>query len=28
MLMAAGVDGLMSDYPDRLAAAQKKEEKE
>ncbi|HVS86814.1 MAG TPA: glycerophosphodiester phosphodiesterase family protein [Candidatus Acidoferrum sp.] len=28
MLMAAGVDGIMSDYPDRLVAAQKKEEKE
>jgi len=25
MLMAAGVDGIMSDYPDRLAAAVKKE---
>ena len=28
MLMAAGVDGIMSDYPDRLIAAQKKEEKD
>jgi glycerophosphoryl diester phosphodiesterase len=28
MLMAAGVDGIMSDYPDRLVAAQKKEEKD
>jgi glycerophosphoryl diester phosphodiesterase len=27
-LMAAGVDGIMSDYPDRLVAAQKKEGKE
>jgi glycerophosphoryl diester phosphodiesterase len=27
MLMAAGVDGIMSDYPDRLLAAQMKEEK-
>jgi glycerophosphoryl diester phosphodiesterase len=27
-LMAAGVDGIMSDYPDRLVAAQKKEEKD
>jgi len=26
MLMAAGVDGIMSDYPDRLVAAQKKRE--
>lgn len=26
MLMAAGVDGIMSDYPDRLVAAQMKEE--
>jgi glycerophosphoryl diester phosphodiesterase len=26
LLMAAGVDGIMSDYPDRLAAAQKKKE--
>jgi glycerophosphoryl diester phosphodiesterase len=26
MLMAAGVDGIMSDYPDRLVAAQKKKE--
>src|SRR5712692_8726274 len=25
MLMAAGVDGIMSDYPDRLVASQKKE---
>jgi len=25
MLMAAGVDGIMSDYPDRLTAAVKKE---
>jgi glycerophosphoryl diester phosphodiesterase len=25
MLMAAGVDGIMSDYPDRLVAAVKKE---
>jgi glycerophosphoryl diester phosphodiesterase len=25
MLMAAGVDGIMSDYPDRLVAAQSKE---
>jgi len=25
MLMAAGVDGIMSDYPDRLVAATKKE---
>jgi len=25
MLAAAGVDGIMSDYPDRLAAAVKKE---
>ena len=25
MLMAAGVGGIMSDYPDRLAAAVKKE---
>jgi len=25
MLMAAGVDGIMSDYPDRLAAALKKD---
>ncbi len=25
MLMAAGVDGIMSDYPDRLVAANKKE---
>jgi len=24
-LMAAGVDGIMSDYPDRLVAAQQKE---
>ena len=24
-LMAAGVDGIMSDYPDRLVAAQKKD---
>ncbi len=28
MLMAAGVDGIMSDYPDRLVASQKKEEKD
>lgn len=28
MLIAAGVDGIMSDYPDRLVAAQKKEEKD
>jgi glycerophosphoryl diester phosphodiesterase len=28
MLMAAGVDGIMSDYPDRLVAAQNKEEKD
>jgi glycerophosphoryl diester phosphodiesterase len=28
MLLAAGVDGIMSDYPDRLIAAQKKEEKD
>jgi glycerophosphoryl diester phosphodiesterase len=28
MLIAAGVDGIMSDYPDRLIAAQKKEEKD
>jgi len=27
MLVAAGVDGIMSDYPDRLAAATKREEK-
>jgi len=27
-LMEAGVDGIMSDYPDRLVAAQKKEEKD
>jgi glycerophosphoryl diester phosphodiesterase len=27
-LMAAGVDGIMSDYPDRLVAAQKKDEKD
>jgi glycerophosphoryl diester phosphodiesterase len=26
MLMAAGVDGIMSDYPDRLVAAKKKRE--
>ena len=26
MLMAAGVDGIMSDYPDRLVAAQSKEQ--
>jgi glycerophosphoryl diester phosphodiesterase len=26
LLMAAGVDGIMSDYPDRLVAAQKKKE--
>lgn len=26
LLMAAGVDGIMSDYPDRLAAAKKKRE--
>jgi glycerophosphoryl diester phosphodiesterase len=25
LLMAAGVDGIMSDYPDRLIAAQKKD---
>jgi hypothetical protein len=25
MLAAAGVDGIMSDYPDRLVAAVKKE---
>jgi glycerophosphoryl diester phosphodiesterase len=25
LLMDAGVDGIMSDYPDRLVAAQKKE---
>jgi glycerophosphoryl diester phosphodiesterase len=25
MLMAAGVDGIMSDYPDRLVAVQSKE---
>ncbi len=25
MLAAAGVDGIMSDYPDRLAAAAKRE---
>ena len=25
MLMAAGVDGIMSDYPDRLVAAVKQE---
>jgi glycerophosphoryl diester phosphodiesterase len=25
LLMAAGVDGMMSDYPDRLIAAQKKD---
>ncbi|MGH9743254.1 MAG: glycerophosphodiester phosphodiesterase, partial [Candidatus Acidiferrum sp.] len=25
MLIAAGVDGIMSDYPDRLLAAQKKD---
>jgi len=25
MLMAAGVDGIMSDYPDRLVAAQNKQ---
>jgi glycerophosphoryl diester phosphodiesterase len=25
LLMAAGVDGIMSDYPDRLVAAQKKD---
>jgi glycerophosphoryl diester phosphodiesterase len=24
LLMAAGVDGIMSDYPDRLAATAKK----
>ncbi len=28
MLLEAGVDGIMSDYPDRLVAAQKKEEKD
>jgi glycerophosphoryl diester phosphodiesterase len=28
LLIAAGVDGIMSDYPDRLVAAKKKEEKE
>jgi glycerophosphoryl diester phosphodiesterase len=28
MLMAAGIDGIMSDYPDRLVASQKKEEKD
>jgi len=28
MLIAAGVDGIMSDYPDRLVAAQNKEEKD
>jgi glycerophosphoryl diester phosphodiesterase len=28
MLIEAGVDGIMSDYPDRLVAAQKKEEKD
>jgi len=28
MLMAAGLDGIMSDYPDRLVASQKKEEKD
>jgi glycerophosphoryl diester phosphodiesterase len=28
MLMAAGVDGIMSDYPDRLVAAQKKDEED
>ena len=28
MLIEAGVDGIMSDYPDRLVAAQKKEQKE
>jgi glycerophosphoryl diester phosphodiesterase len=28
MLLAAGVDGIMSDYPDRLVAAQNKEEKD
>lgn len=27
-LMEAGVDGIMSDYPDRLVAAQKNEEKD
>jgi glycerophosphoryl diester phosphodiesterase len=27
-LMEAGVDGIMSDYPDRLVAAQKKEDKD
>jgi glycerophosphoryl diester phosphodiesterase len=25
MLIAAGVDGIMSDYPDRLVAASKRE---
>jgi len=25
MLIAAGVDGIMSDYPDRLVAANKKD---
>jgi len=25
LLTAAGVDGIMSDYPDRLVAAQKKD---
>lgn len=25
LLMTAGVDGIMSDYPDRLIAAQKKD---
>jgi glycerophosphoryl diester phosphodiesterase len=25
MLMTAGVDGIMSDYPDRVVAAMKKE---
>jgi glycerophosphoryl diester phosphodiesterase len=25
LLMGAGVDGIMSDYPDRLLAAQKKD---
>ena len=25
LLMEAGVDGIMSDYPDRLVAAQRKE---
>ena len=28
LLMTAGVDGIMSDYPDRLIAAKKKQDKE